>query len=362
MLKKQSKMYKSIICLVFFLIFCGIQEMLAQKDSKNESELVQKRKNRIILEEKSLLKIEVLEINDRLKKNEISEKEAIEMKEIAAKKRAMNIQNKISILENQVAVFERNNPDSLEFIQKYSSNYGLQESYSWLKNSLVRSINSGTNPQEVKYDRRTYSDPVFGFGFNMASLDGSFKDSPYINFGAFFTEFGWSWRTRVFEKSNFMRFHYGLSLQNNPLEYKYSENYVVINGESTLQEFDFPLTSGRLKRTNLVVPIYFEFGPSKVTTTKNSIRYSLKKQFRIGIGAYAGINLSTKQKLKYFDNDIRTKVKQINGFNTEKSIYGLNAYIGFDDFLVYMKYDLNPIFQDTEIKQRNFSIGFRSDL
>ena len=113
---------------------------------------------------------------------------------------------------------------------------------------------------------------------------------------------------------------------------------------------------------NLVFPVHFEFGPSRIRETENSIRYSLKNQFRIGLGGYGGFNLGTRQKLKYEANGDPIKEKLKRDYNTSDLIYGLSAYFGFDGILLYAKYDLNPIFKDAIVEQNNISLGLRFDL
>jgi len=36
--------------------------------------------------------------------------------------------------------------------------------------------------------------------------------------------------------------------------------------------------------------------------------------------------------------------------------------VGFDGIQLYAKYDLNPIFKDALVEQRNVSLGLRFDL
>jgi len=113
---------------------------------------------------------------------------------------------------------------------------------------------------------------------------------------------------------------------------------------------------------NLVFPVHFEFGPSKFKESENKVRYSLRNQFRVGLGGYGGFNLGTRQKLKYDRNGENVKDKLKREYNTTNFVYGLSAYAGFDGVLLYLKYDLNPIFKDAEIEQRNISLGLRFDL
>lgn len=137
---------------------------------------------------------------------------------------------------------------------------------------------------------------------------------------------------------------------------------MVENGQAELQEFDFELRKSKFRMDNLVFPVHFEFGPSRFIKTEKKIRYSIRNQFRFGIGGYGGFNLGTRQKLKYRREGENVKDKLKRGYNTSNLIYGLSAYIGFDGVQLYAKYDLNPIFKDATIEQRNVSLGLRLDL
>ena len=113
---------------------------------------------------------------------------------------------------------------------------------------------------------------------------------------------------------------------------------------------------------NLVFPVHFEFGPSKVKKTEQSIRYSTYKKFKFGIGGYGGFNLGTRQKLKYEIDGDKVKDKIKRDYNTPNFIYGLSTYAGFGDTTIYLKYDLNPIFKDALVEQHNISLGLRFHL
>ncbi|KKK42126.1 hypothetical protein LCGC14_2286880, partial [marine sediment metagenome] len=67
-------------------------------------------------------------------------------------------------------------------------------------------------------------------------------------------------------------------------------------------------------------------------------------------------------KLKYKIDGDKVKDKLKRDYNTSNLIYGLSAYAGFDSVLLYVKYDLNPIFQDASVEQHNVSLGLRFDL
>lgn len=349
------------------LLMSLITQSLQAQDEGYERKVkaLQEQKQRITAQEKEALKLEIKDINKRLDNKEITVEEAQGLKAAAAGKRAANIENRIAILDNEIALLERNGDEGLQLKENDSTgatwSFGIdfgrkdRSEFIWNEKQQWR--------RDIKYDRRTYSDLVIAIGINNAIIDGqSLEESPYKVGGSRFFELGWAWRTRVFKNTNFMRFHYGVSFQFNGLKPKGNQIFVNEDGQTQLQEFEFDLRKSKLRMDNLVFPVHIEFGPSRVRETEKKIRYSLHNQFRIGFGGYGGFNLGTRQKLKYTRNGERIKDKLKRGYNTSDFVYGLSAYAGFGDTVLYMKYDLSPIFEDAVVEQRNISLGLRFDL
>jgi len=348
--------------LVLLLICFMANTIVAQDNYKDKIETLKEQKEKITLEEKEALKVEVESINKRLEKSEITTDEANKLKDEAARKRALNIENRIAIIDNEIALLERNKGEVLDV---------EEDDNSWDDDDGV-TIRIDGDEWEItdnkygwsKYGRRTYSDFIVAFGLNNAIIEGqSLNDTPYKVGGSRFFEMGWAWRTRVFKKSNAVRFHYGFSFQFNGLKSKDNLYYVVNDqGETVQEEFPSNLNKSKLKLDNLVFPIHFEFGPSRTRISGNHVKYSLRHQFRIGLGGYGGFNMGTRQKLKYNENGSNQKLKIKGGLNSNPFIYGLSAYMGVDCFLLYVKYDLNPIFKSPSVEQRNISMGLRFDI
>ena len=354
-----------ILALIFFtsIAFNGYAQ---ETEVSSKVEQLERQKDEITKQEKKALKEEVEAINERLEDGGITEAEAQGLKEEAARKRALNIENRLAIIDNKIALLERNGADVVEVDSTETTPQiliGIGGGDDEDASIFGVRIREYPNKRPVIYDRRTYCDFVMAFGLNNAIIDGqSLEDSPYKIGGSRFFEMGWQWRTRVFKNSNWLRFHYGLSFQFNGWKPE-NNQYFVQNGDQTeLQEFDVELDKAKLRMDNLVFPIHFEFGPSKVYQSENKIRYSLKRQFRLGIGGYGGFNMGTRQKLKYTRNGDDVKDKLIRDYNTSDLIYGLSGYVGFDNTQLYVKYDLNPIFEDAAVEQRNISLGLRLDL
>lgn len=344
------------LCLVFLCISFTVngQEKdsipTMQKDStalkkEQEKKFLEMRLKQVTQDEKRLLKIAVEEINEELEKGKISSDEAEKRKKQAALLAAANIEYRMAKAKRELL-----------------TDYYLKEEGSFVRLGEIFDSRK-IKKRSIRYDRRTTSDVVFALGFNNAIQDGkSLNDSDYKVGGSRFFEFGFMWTTRVAKHHNFVRFRYGLTLQYNnlkPTENRYFEQNDKL---TTLEQFPRELSRSKIRMTNLTLPLYFEFGPSRKIAKKRYIRYHTNSKFKFGIGGYVGVNLAVKQKLRYTENGDRVDQEIRRNYNTNNFVYGVGAYIGWDDLSLYCKYDLSPIFKSPNVEQRNISLGLRLDV
>ena len=350
--------------LIIFILSFSMQFMYAQEQTNKEEsiEMLVKLKKSIEQEEREALKTKVEAINQRLDRGDINQSEADRLKKAAAEKHALNIENRIAIIDNKIELLQRNgyisksddNEDDNYFI-RIGGNKDEKENFIF--------FGKRRHDKPRRYDRRTSSDMVLAFGLNNAIIEGeNFDDTPYKIGGSRFFEIGWAWKTRVFENSNWLRLKYGYSFQINGFKPKDNMYFTQNNNETMLEEFSSELKKSKLSITNLVFPLHFEFGPSRRIDREDYFRYTTRNQFKIGIGGYAGFNIGTRQKLKYSLDGENVKDKMKKSFNTTSLVYGLSGYIAFDDTAIYVKYDMSPIFKDQAIKQNNISLGLRFDM
>ncbi|UZO82495.1 hypothetical protein NBT05_08465 [Aquimarina sp. ERC-38] len=344
------------------MVLTSVQYVTGQEQIPNPINQLKEEKDQVVQSEKAILKNKVAAINNRLAKNEISKAEAQRQKELLAKKHALNIENKLNILDSKIALLERNglayplNEElTIDEIQKDSVTTTKQ-------NTIV--FNFGNKKEKkVKYDRRTTNHIVIGVGFNNAIANGqSINDLDYKLAGSRFFELGWMWSTRVFKNTNFLRLNYGLSYSSEGLKPTDNRYFVRRDGITALEGFRVNLDKSKFRLDNFIIPVHFEIGTSRFIQEEDRIRYNTSHQFKLGIGGFIGTNISTRQKLKYKEDgeDIKDKIK--TDYNTNDFLYGVSSYIGFGDTSVYLKYTLSPIFQDQEIDQNNISLGVRFDL
>jgi len=346
-------------------LLLSVQFITAQENLNSERiKSLEDKKELIRTEEKDFLKATVENINKKLDAGEITIEAAAELKKAEAKKHALNIENRIAIIDNKIALLGRNaevTSDVGANLDGYVIEIGKSEdSYEYDRSGIYIGPKDKEMPRV--YDRRTTSDLVFAIGLNNTIIDGqSLSDSPYKIGGSGFVELGWAWKTRVFKNTNAVRLRYGLSVQWNKLDIKDNMYFTETNDVVSLQEFPVEVNNSKFRSTNLVVPVHFEFGPSKKIVRDDYFRYSTYNRFRIGIGGYAGINIGSMQKVKYKVDGEREKDKN-RGFNTNPFVYGLSTYVGFGNIGLYAKYDLSPLFKDQAVDQNNISLGVRFDL
>lgn len=351
----------TILCLNVHLI--NAQDTIPNVINQEKIKTLRALKDKVKTEERDYLKAEVEAINQQLDKNEITNDEANRLKKKVAKKRALNIENRIAIINNKIALLQRN--DAVNDAKDDDDHFVFRIGRSDDDNDEFIFIGTRNSDKHKyrKYDRRTTSDLVLAFGLNNAIIEGDNLDnSPYKFGGSRFFEIGWAWKTRVFKNSNFLRFKYGYSFQINGLKPDNNQYFVSQGNQTMLEVFPENLKKSKLSITNLVFPMHFEFGPSKKIEKDNYFRYSTRNKFKIGIGGYAGFNIGTRQKLKYSVDGNRQKDKIKGGLNSTNLVYGLSSYIAVGSTALYVKYDLSPIFKDQVIEQNNISLGVRFDM
>ena len=82
---------------------------------------------------------------------------------------------------------------------------------------------------------------------------------------------------------------------------------------------------------------------------------------RFGIGGFVGVNTNSKQFISYKIDGYKFSEKQKGDFNVNDFTYGLSTYIGYRQTSLYLKYDLNPMFENNAVDQNNISLGIRFD-
>lgn len=361
--KNQTVMNTFIKLALVATLTLFVQNVRAQEPTATEQKVseIQSQKEKIVAQERAALREEVEAIMKRLDNKEITAEEAEVLKRTAAQKHALNIENKTAILDNQIALLERNAKEDDGFTVRIG--WGQRDDDGNRRWGIIYDEDDAEVRYKRKYDRRTTSDFVLAFGLNNAIGENrGLDDSPYQIGGSRFAELGVAWKTRVFKNTGWLRFKYGFSFQFNGLNPTDDRIFVEEGAQTVLQDFDGNLNKAKLRMDNLVIPIHFEIGPYKKRQGEDYVRYSTYNKFKLGIGGYAGLNLGTRQKLKFKRDGDKIKEKQKGDFNTNNFIYGLSSYVAWGGTALYVKYDLNTIFKNNVNEERMISLGLRFDM
>lgn len=125
------------------------------------------------------------------------------------------------------------------------------------------------------------------------------------------------------------------------------------------------LKRSKLRNVYLTFPVDFQWVVNPIYVDFEGKRYldNQKKQFKIGLGAYAGIRLRSVAKVKYykengkFDKYDFTLDNGVNSF-----IFGAKFSISYAGFNLFIKKDLTPIFNDNAILPNKNGIQIGIDI
>ena len=311
---------------------------------------------------KEELKNEIQYINKQLEKGNITSEEAEKQKKAAADKVARNIENQLAIVDNKIALLERNGSADPYKVSSLTLGFGNKDEDGVQVFGFV--FNKEGEQRKLKYDKRTTFDLVYAFGLNNAVTDVSDIGDTFSIGQSGFAELGLAWNRRLLKNSGALHLKYGFSFQWNKLDAVDNQFFTVANEVATLETFDDNLIKSQLRNTNLVVPLHLEFGGYKKIEKKNSVRYRTRGKFRMGLGGYAGVRLGTQQKLIFRNDGERVKNKERTDFGGDTFVYGLSGYIRvWGDISLYGKYDLSSAINAPSLGDvNNVSLGLRFDL
>ena len=136
----------------------------------------------------------------------------------------------------------------------------------------------------------------------------------------------------------------GLEVAWNNFMMQHDEQYFESGDITDFELLDSPVRKSKLVVNSLNLPVMFQFGFKE-------------SNFRLGIGAYAGVRINSYQKFQEVND---AKYKEKSNYNLRKFNYGLMAELGRGDVRLFAKYDGLPMFNDNNpINANVFSLGLR---
>ncbi|MBK0370364.1 hypothetical protein [Flavobacterium agrisoli] len=361
-----------IIGLTLFLLSL-LTKAFAQDTFEKKAHEIAIRIEKITLEEKQALKKEVDAVNTELVEGNLTKEEAEKKKQELAEVRAENIQKRVAVEQEslqeliQLKVDGKITSDGSDLgrggtvVIIGSSNDSIGKNQTEIIIPSMK-VYKGNDGKKYRQPKRTTSQFVFAMGLNNVMEDGNYADDQYNFIGSHFYEWGVTLNSRLIENHNLLHAKYGLSLMYNNLRPRDNQFFVVNGNQTDLVTNPIHLKESRFRNVYLVVPLHLEFDFSKPKIHDGETYFRTHKSFRMGVGGYAGINVKSKQILKYEDNDLKSTEKTKGDYNVNNFIYGVSAYMGYRTTSLYVKYDLNELFENNSIAANTISFGVRFDF
>ncbi|WP_338841260.1 hypothetical protein [Flavobacterium ginsenosidimutans] len=340
---------KNITIYFILFFFLLVNKVIGQETFESETKRIANKIEKITKEEKEALKEEVEAVNVQLSEGKITQEQAEKRKKELAEARAVIMEEKITLAQNELN----------DLVQKKVDGKIKEDS---AKIYMIRWKSYNHHKDSIHGEKRTTSQFVFAMGLNNMMVDGKLQDSNYKFMGSHFYEWGFTYNSRLMKNDNLLHAKYGLSLMYNNIRPTNNRSFVVDGEQTNLVENQVHLTESRFRNVYLVAPVHLEFDFTRPTESNGKTYFKTHKSFRFGIGGYAGINVKSKQILKFEEEDLKYKTTIKGDYNVNNFIYGLSSYIGYRELSLYCKYDLNPLFQNNLVKENNISLGLRVDL
>ena len=363
--------------LLVLVLLCTTMIQSQEKTFEKEVAKISKRIEQITKQQKDSLKAKVIAIDKQLTDGKITKESAEDSKKEAAAYHAQRIEKLVGEQEAllQILVQDKTNGKIASTEQSITNE---DEDNTFTIGNKVFKLNISEGDLEERNNRReerwsyknknqrtTTTQFVFAMGVNNVLNDNdlsSLNDSEYQFWRSRFYELGFTWKTRLSRKPSQLYVKYGFSFLWNNL--RLEDNRVhVKNGDVTeIQDFGNPLSESRLRHVQMNFPVHLEWDLSKNKVYKDGrVRDRTNESVRLGLGGFFGFKLGTRQYLEFLDAaGVETKQVQYENFNMNTFNYGISTYIGYKSTSFYVKYDLNPLFKNTET--RNISMGIRLDL
>ncbi|MEO8535543.1 MAG: hypothetical protein ABI441_17430 [Flavobacterium sp.] len=341
---------KNFTIYLVILVFLFVSKVLGQETFESRAKQIANKIEKVTKEEKQALKEEIEAVNVQLSEGKITQEQADKRKKELAEARAVIIEEKVTLAQNELN-------DLVQ--QKVDGKIREQDSTKKYRISFDRKIHRNDSTYSEK---RTTTQFVFAMGLNNTMADGKLQDSNYSFIGSHFYEWGFTYNSRLMKNDNLLHAKYGLSVMYNNIRPTENRSFVVDGNQTNLEINAVNMDESRFRNVYIVLPVHLEFDFTKPKVSDGKTYFRTHKSFRFGVGGYAGINVKSKQILKFEEEDLKYKTTIKGDYNVNNFIYGLSSYIGYRDISLYLKYDLNPLFQDNLIKENNISLGLRFDL
>ncbi len=321
----------------------------AQTTLDNQMKSYTEKVNSIVSTEKANMKAETDKIDEAFSSGKITKAEQIAQKEAVSKKYEVLINDKI---EN-----ERQQLEDITKTAVTNSVYNTKSDTTYNKNVMI----FGTSGLSIKIKKKDKSPKEYintsavsvGYAFaNLTKDKGSFN--PFENDSEM--RIGNSHSVEVqFRKDKQLGsftspwvLRYGLAYRTDTYMPKRPQVFVQDNSQLFLEDFQQgSLKRSKLRNVYLTLPIEFQLYLNPKYTEYDGKQYLdvRKKMWKVGVGAYAGINTRSIVKVKYYnENDNFKKYDYTLDDGVNAFLFGGKFSLGYGGVNLFIKKDFTPIF------------------
>jgi len=331
---------------------CLMASKLSAQDSSFEyrARVIAEKIENITKDEKAALKAEIESVNAELEKGTITKTQADEKKLQLAETRSKNIETRVAKAQDELKDLVQQKVDGK---LKETGRRHYTFSVDWKEKDSIRKSRS---------EHRTTSQFVFAAGINNLVTQGAVANSDFRYWGSHFYEWGLTANYRLLKNDNLLHLKYGFSVMYNNLRPTDNRSFVTNGLQTNLETSAVNLKDSRFRNVYVTFPVHLEFDFSKTKEIDGKKIFRSHEGVRLGIGGYTGFRVKSKQILEFSQDGHDVTQRARGGFNTNDFIYGVSTYVGYKETSIYLKYDLNPLFKNNDVKQNNISLGVRFDL
>ena len=308
--------------------------------------------NNIVLTEKANMKVETDKIDEAFSSGKITKAEQIAQKEEVSKKYETIINEKI---ENERNLFDEITKSTVKesiFDKPFNGKTTSQTEVSLGGSGFSISIKK-KDKAPTEYINTSAVSVSYAFA-NLTKDKGSFNpfenDSKMRIGNSHSVEVQFRKDRQLGSFTSPVVLRYGLAYRTDTYMPKRPQVFVQENSQLFLENFE----EGRLKRSKLrnvylTLPIEFQFYLNPKYTEYDGKKYLdvKKNMWKIGVGAYAGINTRSIVKVKYYnENDNFKKYDYTLDDGVNAFLFGGKFSLGYGGVNLFIKKDFTPIFND----------------